>query len=119
MRKLVLVPEQPAYRLQFGNNNLMTGDDGGAIRLRHFLKGTPHLATVAWSVTGLEFDYLRAFWRTVTKFGAMPFLVDLPVRRNVPVEHKALFVPGSFSISGEGPLLYTVTAQLLVVPNVH
>lgn len=117
MRKLVLVPEEPAYRLRFGDNNLATGNDSGAMRLRHRLRGNPHVADVSWSVTGLEFDYIRAFWRSVTKFGAMPFLIDLPVRGHVPVEHKALFVPGSFSINGEGPLLYTVSAQLLVVPS--
>lgn len=119
MRKLLLVPEAPAYRLKFGDNNLSTGEDTGAMRLRHRLRGNPHLASVSWSVTGLEFDYLRAFWRTVTKFGAMPFLIDLPVRSGIPVEHRALFAPGSFTFNGEGPLLYTVSAQLLVVPNVH
>lgn len=118
MRKLILIPNEDGYVLDFANGNLSTGEDLGSMRLRRLLRGTPHLASLTWTAVGLEFDYLRAFWRTATKFGVKPFLIDLPVRRQGPIEHTAMFVPGSFDFSGNTGISYTVSARAYVVPNV-
>lgn len=118
MKKLILLPNEDAYQLNFGNGNISTGEETGSLRVRRYLRGTPHLVAITWTAVGLEFDYLRAFWRTATKFGVKPFLIDLPVRRQKPIEHVAMFVPGSFAFEGQTGVSYSVSAKAYVVPNV-
>lgn len=116
MRKLILPPDEDKFQLVPGNVNLSTGREQGRMRVRHLLNGTPHVATLQWNVVGSEFDYLRAFWRTGTKFGALPFLIDLPVNNYRLIEHKAMFVQDSFAFAGVNPIQFNVTAKALVVP---
>jgi hypothetical protein len=116
MRTLLLSPEGPALNATIGRGVRGTGGEI-ALNVVRDRKNTAKALPVTWIVGGIEFDYLMAFYRRATKRGVLPFLIDLPLQDRTMSRHKACFSPGSLNIRSNAPLLYEVTAQLMVVPQ--
>lgn len=116
MRKLVLSPEQPEFTFTLPLTALSNSGDAPAIALRRNFRNMARLVNVSWIAVGIEFDYLRAFYRTGTGFGALPFLIDLPTDGNAAVEHKAFFA-SPIKFSGQTGTLFNLTAQLYASPH--
>jgi hypothetical protein len=118
MRKLLVVPEQAGYSVNFGNEVLSAELDGGPSRTRRGFIGAVASVPVAWSLPMGQAEYLLAFFRTATEVGSEPFLVDLIIDHAALSEYTAKFEPGSFKIGSVKGLQTSFSARLQVKPNV-
>lgn len=114
--KLVLPPNQASYSVTDGVEVIRTELSGGRSRYRKDILGSTSQVNVSWTVNSRQFDYLRAFYKTVTYEGSRWFKIDLILDEPYPVEHEAMFIPGSISLSEQKYGLSTMTAQLDVIP---
>jgi len=116
LTKLTIPPDQASYSTKDGNETLSVKLDGGQSRYRRDILEASSAVTVVWSATPGQFQYLRAFYKTVALRGALPFLIDLYLDLPTLTEHEVHFVPGSFGLTGQRGLQFTVSAQLEVKP---
>lgn len=114
LTKLSATPDQANYAAQDGNDVNIIQLDGGAARYQRDILKTTSLVTVEWTVGNLRFQYIRAFYNTVTVRGSLPFLIDLILDQPSLTEHTAHFVPGTMKHAAIGGSDYTVSAQLEV-----
>lgn len=116
LTKLILPPNNSSYSVTDGKEVVSVALDGGAGRYRRDIIGASSAVSVQWVCDRGEYEYLRAFYRSLLGKGALPFLIDLILDDPLPVEHKAYFVPGSMVLTGQRGLSYYVSAQLEVEP---
>lgn len=116
MTKLTLVPSSEGYSATDGFTVVSNKLDGGASRYRLDMLDAWASVDVTWTCNPEQFEYLRFFYRSITKTGSIPFTVDLAMDRPELTTHDAYFVPGSFRTTGVEGLLFTVSAQLEVKP---
>lgn len=118
MRKLLLRPNSQGYAATAGNEVVSAATDGGASRSRRDFIGAPAMINVAWMLDEAGFEYLNAFFRTITKSGSLPFLCDLLFDRPYLVEHTCKFVPGSFKpIASTAAFTFNAIATFEVLPQ--
>ena len=113
---LKLVPEKSGYSLTDGDGALRTQLEGPRGRYVEDVEGDLALVNATFLVQNTGLEYLRAFYRTGTKRGALPFLVDLAIDGSTLTRHKAWFVPGSMKTASAGGLAYRVSCQMEVQP---
>ncbi len=120
MRKLLLRPNSTGYAANAGDEILSIKVAGGASRSRRDFIGAPATVNVGWMLDEAGFDYLNAFYRTVTQSGALPFLCDLLLERPFLVEHTCKFIPNSFKPIGSttGSSIFNSSAQFEVLPTI-
>lgn len=116
LTKLALAPDNSSYSVTDGKEVVSVALDGGAGRYRHDILGASSFVSVQWVCDRTEYRYLRTFYSALVDKGATPFLIDLILDDPLPVEHKAYFVPGSMTLTGQKGLSYYVSAQLEVEP---
>ena len=119
MLKLKLPPDQSGYSVKDGTEVVSTKLDGGASRYRRDVLRSTSTVSAQWTASPKQYKYLRAFFKSVTIAGAVPFLIDLLLDEPFLTEHKAYFVPGSMSLSQQQGMTYFVQAQLEVYPIVQ
>ena len=119
LTKLILAPDRTAYTVQDGVETLEVKLDGGASRFRWDIVGSTSNVTVQWSVGPENYQYLRAFYRTISSHGADPFLIDLILDEPSFTEHTVHFIPGSMRLQSQSGLKYVVAAQLEVIPEIE
>ena len=74
---LVLDPDANGYSAKPGPTVIATKLDGGAPRSRADQYYATEQVTVRWTTDIAGYNYLRAFFRTATAYGALPFWVSL------------------------------------------
>lgn len=119
MLKLTLPPDQSAYSVTDGSEVVSSKLDGGASRYRRDVLNSTSTVSAQWTVGPEAYKYLRAFFKSVTTNGALPFLIDLLLDEPILTEHKAYFVPGSMSLGQQQGMTYFVRASLEVYPIVQ
>lgn len=116
MSKLVIPPNSEGYTAQDGTELLSVQLDGGLPRVRRDLLGAAVRVHLGWTVSAAHYRYLRAFYNIYIN-DAQPFLIDLLFNEMNLKEYQALFVPGSFKLTGQAGLTYTVEADIDVKPE--
>jgi len=116
LTKLTIPPNQASYSVKDGNETLSVKLDGGQSRYRRDILEASSIVDVAWSVNGAEFQYLRAFYKTTSRRGSLPFLIDLYLDLPTLTEHEAYFVKDTVKFPSQRGLEFTVSAQLEVKP---
>lgn len=115
MHKLKTRPTQSGYSVQHGSNVQMQQLDGGAPRLGIFTKKASHSVNVQFVVDKAGYQYLCAFYRVWLRNPSQPFLADLVIDGEAPLQqYQCFFVPGSFQLSSKNGQAHTVVAQLIV-----
>lgn len=115
MPKLLLCPLRAGYAAQQKTGVLQVELDGGASRFRRDILHGPFIAEVMWSCDAGQYEYLCAFYRTATKYGSLPFDIDLKLDSSDVAEYRAQFVPGTFRLSQFTAARYRVEATLEVL----
>lgn len=119
MYKLKLSPDSTGFTVLDGNTNVAIQLDGGDPRVRADQLGAASLVTGQWTLGPEDYDTLRAFYRTGTFFGSMPFLIDLVgVDGSELTTYVARFVPGTFKLLSQSGLTYIQGASMWVTPTI-
>jgi hypothetical protein len=117
MYKLALIPESDGFQVTDGNEVIAIALDGGASRFRRDKLGASSVVNVRWVMDPGQWQYWRAFYRTATKRGSLPFLCDLLSEDGSGLaEHTCSFVPGSVRLPEQRGLMYVQEATLEVTP---
>ena len=116
MDKFQLPPDSAAYTVVDGKEVIAIQLDGGAARYRRDILNANSKVTCQWTFDRDEYQYLRAFYKTSTSNGSLPFLIDLALDDPALTEHQAYFVPGSMSLREQRGHMYVVAAELDVKP---
>lgn len=114
--KCLVPPDRTNYTTVEGKTTVAIQLEGGASRYRADQLGATALVTVAWIVGGADYDYLKAFYRSAIALGSLPFLIDLVLDSQLPVEYTAFIVPDTFKLSSQMGNAYSLDATLEVVP---
>jgi hypothetical protein len=112
--KLSLPPSTGNYNVSFGNELVSVTLDGGLPRIRRDIAGACHTVTCSWLLDATAYNTLLTFYNTTVAKGSLPFLIDLIIDTASLVEYTAMFVPKSFSLSGQSGATYNVAAVLTV-----
>ena len=75
LQRLEITPLQAGYAVVHGTETLSVRLDGGSSRFRRDILGSSDILNVRWNLNSLEFEYIQAFYRNVTKNGSEPFLI--------------------------------------------
>ena len=117
MEKLYLLPDSQSYAEDFGNEVYSVELQGGSGRYRRDKEGATDKVSVRWSLNPQDYQYFRSFYRTATKNGALPFLMDLVGDDGLGVqERECYFVAGSVSMPTQRGWTYTISAQVEAKP---
>lgn len=116
MRKLLVAPSQAGYAAQPGNTVVSIALPGGKSRNRRDFIGAVAQVSAVWNLPPLEYDYLAAFYRSVTEESLLTFEIDLILDSWKPQTYQARFVPGTFALTGTSGMKTTASAQLEVIP---
>lgn len=117
MTKIKIAPIQSEYSGTDGREIAHITLDGGPSRSRLDFVGAPSIYNVSWVTDREGFRYLRAFYKSIAKSGALPFEIDMIVDYFELTEHTVKIVPGSFVLSSVVGSVYKVSASLEVIPN--
>lgn len=105
MRTLAVLPDKTGYSAKPGaafGSKTFAGSPASRFAARP--GSEPDVLECTWVLTPGEYTYLRAFYRTATALGSLPFEAMLAVDGAELLPYQALIVPGSFglrSVSGE------------------
>jgi len=117
MFKLILPPDQTSYAAVDGTEVLSTSLDGGSARYRKDVLNSTTSITAKWTLDREGFNYFRIFYKDMINSGADAFLLDLYVDDPFELtEHECHIVPGSFGLTAQSGLSFTVGATLEVKP---
>jgi hypothetical protein len=116
MEKFQILPDSTGYSVTDGKEVISIQLDGGASRYRRDILNANSKVTCQWSFDRDEYQYMRAFYKTTTSNGSIPFLIDLILDESALTEHQAYFVPGSMALREQRGHLYLVSAELDVKP---
>src|SRR5690242_15106844 len=99
--KIKCQPNSDGYAIKEGNEVISVELDGGGPRMRRDKIGAVAVANVKWDCHQARYDYLKAFHRTATAKGSLPFNIDLVLDNSVPTTYKVRFVPDSFNLESQ------------------
>ena len=116
LEKLLLIPEQSSYRYGPDNSVITTTLDGGYSKSRTDLVNNASIVSCSWLLKDYHYQYFRAFFKAATDKGVFPFLIDLILDQPYLEEYEAKFIPESVQMDTPQGLMYTVTADLEVIP---
>ena len=120
MKKLQLLPDSSSYNVKFGEGNIATRLSGGASRVRKDTVDNVHSINVGFNLNKEQYQYIMAFYRHITKRGALPFLMDLITDEGSPQTHKVQIVPNTFQLSEQAGHRYGISFTVEAEPlNEH
>jgi len=114
-----IVPEYSNYTTIDGIEVVSTMLEGGTPRYRRDILNSASEVTVEWWLDQVGYDYIRAFYRTATVSGSVPFTIQLYLGKSHLTTHTAYFKPGSMTLASvEAGPYFTVDATLMVKPSI-
>lgn len=113
----VIVPDSVGFNVAPVASSKFAKLDGAASRFGRSVKSNLKTASLSWNLIESEYDYIRALYRTVTKRGALPFLIPLIVEANSIGLYYCNFVPGVFKISNAGGIAFKIEAMIEIEPT--
>lgn len=116
MKKLQLLPDSSSYNVKFGEGNIATRLSGGASRVRKDTVDNVHSINVGFNLNKEQYQYIMAFYRHITKRGALPFLMDLITDEGSPQTHKVQIVPNTFQLSEQAGHRYGISFTVEAEP---
>lgn len=116
MKKLQLLPDSSSYNVKFGEGNISTRLNGGASRVRKDTVDNVHSINVGFNLNKEQYQYIMAFYRHITKRGALPFLMDLITDEGSPQTHKVQIVPNTFQLSEQAGHRYGISFTVEAEP---
>lgn len=116
-RLLQIIPEYSGYGLNFNSAAPGVVLAGAATGYRPGVVEKTAIAKLNFNVMYDDYNYLTAFYRTATKKGSLPFLVDLLIKNNELSRHMAKMVPRSFKISNVEGILHRISFDVYVDLN--
>jgi hypothetical protein len=115
--RLTLLPDSDGYSSAEGDEVIAIKLAGGASRLRRDKLGAAKTVNVKWTMNPSDYQYWRAFFRTATLMGSLPFECQLVSEDGCgPAWHICTFVPGSVSLPSQQGWTYVQQATLEVTP---
>ncbi len=120
LTRLEILPQQASYAVTDGIQAVDQKLDGGLSRYRQDQLDPAAKIKCQWFCKAVQYSYLKAFYKTITKGASLPFLLDLILDDGTELtEHTAYFVPGTFKLTQVRGLTYVVSAELEVRPIVE
>ena len=116
MKKLQLLPDSSSYNVKFGEGNISTRLNGGASRVRKDTVDNVHSINVGFNLNKEQYQYIMAFYRHITKRGALPFLMDLITDDGTPQTHKVQIVPDTFQLTEQAGHRYGISFTVEAEP---
>lgn len=91
--------------------------DGGAVRKRKDVIGSPHRVTATWIIPGPDnYNFFMHIFRQELQDATLPFLAELVTDSSLPIKHKCRTLGGMPKLSQQRGHAYWVTAVLEVEP---
>jgi hypothetical protein len=117
MPLMALAPDYASYTTTDGVETMAIKLKGGASRYRKDVLNSTTTVDCQCTLTAGQYEYWRAFYRTATVSGSIPFNCPLTLDRADVQTFKCYFVPNSTNVSNmDGNAIFVVQAQLEVVP---
>lgn len=114
--KLYLSPLIDGYNYSPQNEVISVMLDGGSPRKRRDKIGSYGSVNCNFTLEGLQYDYLMAFFRTKIKSGALPFRMDIKTEDAELLEHECFMKSDSLKLNRTNGSVFFVTMQLEVKP---
>lgn len=115
--KLNILPAQDGYSAEDADDSVLRAKvSAGPSRTRLDMLGAPASVSAVLQLHYDEYQYWRAFYRSVIAEGSLPFLMDLLLDRPETQEHEVKLADAP-RLSGQKGLLYVVQLRLEVKPN--
>lgn len=112
---LSMPPDQSNYQLTDGHTTVSTQLDGGAGRYRADVLGASYRLVCQWTCDKRNFNYIKAFYRTSTVFGSLPFQIALMIDGGDLDTYTAYFLPDTFNLISQSGNTWIVGATLEVL----
>lgn len=110
-------PLQASLAAKFGTGVISTSVPGGPSLMRLDTTGNVHTVSASWNLRPADYDMFMGYVRNWERSGGDPFLISLRLEGSESQEYRATFIPGSFSRPTRSAGVFTVEAQLEVLPN--
>jgi hypothetical protein len=117
LTEIRVLPEQGSYSVEYSKSALAVSLDGGRSRFGAHIKNGAEFVNVQYSLNQHDYQYFKAFYNTVTKKGALPFLSKLYLHSADLTTHKCKFVKDSVRLTNQRGNSFIVSATLEVSPN--
>jgi len=116
MNKLMLIPDNSSYKVEFNDGNIAVKLNSGRSRIRKHSIHNSNTVDVYFVLTTDEYRYLMAFYRSVINRGSLPFLMDIITETSELVTHKVTMLPNSFKLSSQKGHTYYVNFTVEAEP---
>ena len=104
--------DKSQYNVALGNESIMTKHDGNVSHSRRSYFNSAYKASVSWICEDNQFSLLMQAYRAHTAAGGKPFTINLFVHTAELVKHRAIVIPGSFTLTSHAGVTFIVNAQL-------
>lgn len=116
LHKLHLSPLISGYSYTMQSDVISVNLDGGSPRKRRAKIGSYGNVNCNFTLEGLQYDYLMAFYRQKIKSGALPFLMDIKTEDSELLEHECFIKENSLKLTATRANIFNVSCQLEVKP---
>lgn len=116
LQEIKVLPEQGSYAVQYSESSISTSLDGGRSRFGTYTKNDAEVVNVQYNLNQSDYQYFKAFYNTVTKKGALPFLSKLYLHSSDLTTHVCKFVDNSVRLTNNRGNAFVVSASLEVSP---
>jgi hypothetical protein len=115
--KLTLPILEAGYTVSEPASAIAVGSKGGFSRTRADLDDGSVTVTVGWKLSVASYSQLLNFFRVGTKYGSLPFAIDLVIDNSLLTTSTAYFNSDGPQVTQVTGLNYFVNATLEVIPN--
>jgi len=117
--KLLLSPLVQGYGYQPQNEVISISLDGGSPRKRREKIGAYGSVSCTFVLSSVQYRYLMSFYRTKTKNGSLPFLMDIKTDDAELQEHECYFKEDTLKLTSTRADLFFVSVQLEAKPLIR
>lgn len=115
--KFPFCPQQSGYAAEFADGIISAGVSGGPSYSRLDTTGNPAIVSATWVLKGSKYDLFMGHIRNWGRSGGDPFSIELALESSELIEYRATFIPSSIRLVSKSGAVFTVAAQLEVLPN--
>lgn len=113
----IIPPSQQGYEVQKPTGFVQSELQGGPARSQMDSIGTPYIVQATWECTKQQYVTISGFLRDRLQYGTRIFRIPLVIDVPTLIPYQARLLRSAEKLSSIRGLLYTVTAQLEVLPN--